>query len=90
LIGATAGAYCAAHPKEDHRIRLHRALHYRELLRLAIDVLMRRHHVSADLARQMLTEHAAGATTTTRTTARALIRQHLSVGPFAALRRRSL
>ena len=78
-LAAALTAYCAAHPNEDHRIRLHRALHHRELLRQAIDVLMHRHHVSADLARQMLTEHAAGAKTTTGTTARALIRQHLSV-----------
>ena len=79
LTAALTG-YCTAHPHEDHTIRLHRALHHRQLLRQAIDVLMRRHHVSADLARQMLIEQAADANTTTGTTARALIRQHLSVG----------
>jgi hypothetical protein len=79
LTAALTG-YCAAHPHEDHTIRLQRELHHRQLLRQAIDVLMHRHQISADLARQMLTEQAADGKTITGTTARAVIRQHLSAG----------
>jgi hypothetical protein len=77
LLTAALTAYCAAHPHEDHTIRLHRELHNRQLLGQAIDVLIGRHQVSADRARQMLTEQATDRKTTTSTAARAVIRQHL-------------
>ena len=40
LLTAALTGYCAAHPHEDHTIRLHRALHNRQLLDHAIEVLM--------------------------------------------------
>ena len=46
---------------------------------------MTRHQVSEDLARQMLAGQTALGKTTTSTIARAVIRQHLSAGPFTAM-----
>jgi len=82
LIAALTG-YCAAHPHEDHTIRLHRALHNRQLLERAIGILMTRHQVSEDLARQLLTQHSADEHVRPSTAARAVIRQHLSAGDAA-------
>jgi hypothetical protein len=60
LLTAALTEYCAAYPHEDHTIRLHRALHDRQLQERAIGILMTRHQVSEDLAREMLTQHSAG------------------------------
>ena len=78
LLTAALNGYCAAHPHEDHTIRLHRALQDRQLLERAIGILMTRHQVSEDLAREMLTQHSADEHVRPGTAARAVIRQHLS------------
>ena len=78
LLSAALTGYCAAHPHEDHTIRLHRALHNQQLLDRAIGILMTRHQVSEDLARQLLTQHSADEHVKPSTAARAVIRQHLS------------
>jgi hypothetical protein len=80
LLIAALNGYCAAHPHEDHTIRLHRALQDRQLLERAIGILMTRHQVSEDLAREMLTQHSADEHVRPGTAARAVIRQHLSAG----------
>jgi len=79
LTGYLTG-YCAAHPHEDHTIRLHRALHNRQLLDRAIEILMTGHQVSEVLARQLLTQHSADEHMRPSTAARTVIRQHLSAG----------
>jgi AmiR/NasT family two-component response regulator len=83
LLSAALNGYCAAHPHEDHTIRLHRALYDRQLLERAIGILMTRHQVSQDLARQLLTQHSADEHVRPSTAARAVIRQHLSAGDAA-------
>ena len=83
LLTTALTGYCAAHPHEDHTIRLHRALHNRQLLERAIGILMTRHQVSEDLARQLLTQHSADEHIRPSTAARAVIRQHLSAGDAA-------
>jgi len=80
LLTAALTRYCAAHPHEDHTIRLHRALHNRQLFDRAIEILMTRHQVSEELARQLLTRHSADEHISPSTAARAVIRQHLSAG----------
>ena len=83
LLTAALTGYSAAHPHEDHTIRLHRALYNRQLLDHAIEILMTRHQVSEDLARQLLTQHSADEHVRPSTAARAVIRQHLSTGDTA-------
>ena len=83
LLSAALNGYCAAHPHEDHTIRLHRALHNQQLLERTIGILMTRHHISEDLARQLLTQHSADEHVRPSTAARAVIRQHLSAGDAA-------
>ena len=80
LLTAAVTVYCTAHPHEDHAIRLHRALHHRELLEQAIGIIIARHGISEDRARRMLHEHARDRHFTPGTAARAVIRQHLSTG----------
>ena len=80
LFTAALTAYCAAHPHEDHAIRLQKELHNRQLLGQAIDILITRHGVSEELARQMLTARATDGQVTAIATARALIREHLAAG----------
>lgn len=80
LFTAALTTYCAAHPHENHAIRLQRELHNRQLLGQAITILTARHGVSEELARQMLTARATDSQVTASATARALIREHLAAG----------
>jgi hypothetical protein len=72
--------YCTAHPHEDHAIRLHRELHHRQLLGHAAGILMARHAITEDRARQLLQKHA-DAQVTLSTAARSLTGSTFGIPP---------
>jgi len=76
LLTAAVGGYCAAHPHEDHAMRLQKELHHRHLVARATGILMGRHRVTQDEARRMLDDHATSGKVTVLTAARAIIRHH--------------
>jgi hypothetical protein len=84
-LTAVLAGYCAAHPHEDHAVRLRRALHNRDLIGHAIGILMIRHGVNADQARHLLTAQASKRNTTPTTIARAIIRRHQASVPTTTM-----
>ena len=87
LTAALTG-YCAAHPNENHAVRLQRELHQRQLLEHAVGILMAQHGIGEQESRHLLQQQADAKQVQLGTAARALIRQRLSAGyssPGAAL-----
>lgn len=74
LVAALAG-YCAAHPHQDHAVRLRHAVLDKEILGHVTGILMARHQLTQEQAGRLLHEQATAGNATLTTTARAIIRR---------------